>query len=55
VYPLSSSEGASGDAPIKDEHSWGQGARGATGYEDSGESEIMVDDGTAIPGLGGQE
>lgn len=55
VYPVSSSEGASGDAPIKDEHSWGQGARGAAGYEDSGESEITVDDGTAVPGLGGQE
>jgi hypothetical protein len=55
VYPLSSSQGASGDAPIKDEHSWGQGARGAAGYEDSGESEIMVDDGTVISGLDAQE
>ncbi len=41
VYPVSSMEGASGDARIQDEPSWGQGERGAAGYEDSGSSETL--------------
>ncbi len=40
VYPVSEDEGASPDAPIRDEASWGQGERGAEGYNDSGDSEI---------------
>jgi hypothetical protein len=40
VYPVSSSEGASDDAQIRGEASWGQGERGAAGYEDSGGSEL---------------
>ena len=40
VYPASSAEGATGDAPIRGESEWGQGERGAAGYEDSGESEL---------------
>lgn len=40
VYPVSASEGAPGDAPVQPEASWGQGERGAAGYEDSGESAI---------------
>ena len=40
VYPVSSMEGASGDAEIRGEMSWGQGERGAAGYEDSGGSEL---------------
>jgi CheY-like chemotaxis protein len=40
VYPVSASEGASPDAQIHDEMSWGQGERGAEGYYDHGESEI---------------
>jgi hypothetical protein len=40
VYPVSSSEGASPDAYVHDEASWGQGERGAAGYEDSGGSEL---------------
>ena len=40
VYPVSRSEGASGDAEIRGEMSWGQGERGAAGYEDHGDSEI---------------
>ena len=40
VYPVSSMEGASGDAEIRGEMSWGQGEQGAAGYEDSGGSEL---------------
>jgi CheY-like chemotaxis protein len=40
VYPVSASEGASPDAQIHDEMSWGQGERGAEGYHDHGDSEI---------------
>ena len=40
VYPVSSSEGASPDAPVHGQKSWGQGERGAAGYEDSGGSEL---------------
>jgi hypothetical protein len=39
VYPMSASEGASADAGTKGEMAWGQGERGAEGYEDSGDSE----------------
>jgi hypothetical protein len=42
VYPVSASEGASGDAQIKGEESWGQGERGAAGYQDHGTSETMT-------------
>lgn len=40
VYPVSASEGASPDAKIQGQTSWGQGERGAAGYEDSGGSEL---------------
>ena len=40
VYPVSASEGASPDAMVHGEASWGQGERGAAGYEDSGGSEL---------------
>ena len=40
VYPASSAEGAAGDATIRGESEWGQGERGAAGYEDSGSSEL---------------
>ena len=42
VYPVSSSGGAGGEAPIRGEASWGQGERGAAGYEDHGTSEAMT-------------
>ncbi len=42
VYPLSASQGASGNAPIIGEEAWGQGDRGAAGYSDSGDSETMT-------------
>ena len=40
VYPVSAPEGASPDATVHGEASWGQGERGAAGYEDSGGSEL---------------
>lgn len=44
VYPVSASQGASADAPVQGEASWGQGERGATGYGDSGDSETTEPD-----------
>src|SRR5919108_5209544 len=41
VYPVSASEGASPDALVHGEASWGQGERGTAGYEDSGGSELI--------------
>jgi hypothetical protein len=41
VYPVSASEGAGKDAMVHGEASWGQGERGAAGYEDSGGSELI--------------
>ncbi len=41
VYPLSASESASGEALVHSEPAWGQGERGAVGYEDSGASGIL--------------
>ncbi|MBV8847390.1 MAG: CBS domain-containing protein [Bryobacterales bacterium] len=41
VYPMSGPH-PPGDAPIVTPGSWGQGARGAAGYEDHGESEIYM-------------
>lgn len=41
VYPMSASEGASPDAEAKGEKAWGQGERGAEGYDDSGSSETF--------------
>lgn len=43
VYPASESEGAAGDAPLRGEEEWGQGERGAAGYEDSGGSELNLE------------
>jgi CBS domain-containing protein len=41
VYPMSGPH-PSGDAPIISEPAWGQGQRGAAGYEDHGESETFM-------------
>ncbi len=41
VYPMSGPH-PSGDAPIVTPASWGQGQRGAAGYEDHGESELNI-------------
>lgn len=43
VYPMSGPH-PSGNAPIIPEPAWGQGQRGALGYEDHGESEIYLVD-----------
>ena len=43
VYPASGPS-APGDAKIVTPRSWGQGARGAAGYEDHGESELNIPD-----------
>lgn len=40
VYPVSGPPPPSGDAPLHGMASWGQGERGAAGYEDHGDSEI---------------
>lgn len=42
VYPVSELQQAPAGATIHGEASWGQGARGAAGYEDHGESELFV-------------
>ncbi len=42
VYPASAEEQAPSDATAQGEASWGQGARGAEGYNDSGRSELKL-------------
>jgi hypothetical protein len=44
IYPISADEGASDDAPVEGEEAFGQGARGAAGYQDSGDSGIIPPD-----------
>ena len=41
VYPVSALEEANPEAMVHGEASWGQGDRGAAGYEDSGGSELI--------------
>lgn len=41
VYPVSASAGANQNAMVHGQASWGQGERGAAGYEDSGGSELI--------------
>lgn len=56
VYPASG-PWPEGDAPFKGEASWGQGERGAAGYEDHGTSETMTmppdDEQEPHPAIGG--
>ncbi|RIK42452.1 MAG: hypothetical protein DCC55_08775 [Chloroflexi bacterium] len=42
VYPASGPRPAGGDAPFRGMASWGQGERGAAGYENHGESELRL-------------
>ena len=42
VYPASAAEDAPSDAQPQGEASWGQGRRGAQGYQDHGESELHI-------------
>ena len=44
VYPVSEMEGAGREAKVHGEKSFGQGTRGAKGYDDSGTSEIIQDE-----------
>jgi hypothetical protein len=41
VYPVSEIDKADDKAKVHGEASWGQGERGAAGYEDSGSSELF--------------
>ncbi len=50
VYPMSG-HNAPKDAEIRNPASWGQGERGAAGYEDSGGSELTMRDGQLLGGL----
>ena len=45
IYPVSEMEGASEDAKVHGEASFGQGKHGAQGYQDSGASEIIPNEG----------
>lgn len=51
VYPQSAAERPGRDAPVRTERSWGQGKRGAAGYEDAGGSELSMRDGELLGGL----
>lgn len=44
----------SGNAPLRGQMEWGQGERGAAGYDDHGESELSFKSGVLLGGLGGQ-
>jgi hypothetical protein len=50
VYPMSAGNAPS-DAEIRTPGSWGQGERGAAGYEDAGGSELTMRDGQLLGGL----
>ena len=44
IYPVSEMGGASPDAKVHGEESFGQGDRGAAGYQDAGSSGIIPDE-----------
>lgn len=50
VYPMSGPHPA-GNAELKEQAAWGQGERGAAGYEDHGGSELTLDSGQLLGGL----
>lgn len=50
VYPMSGPH-PPGPAEIKEQASWGQGERGAAGYEDHGGSELTLEGGQLLGGL----
>src|SRR6266853_4936455 len=54
VYPMSGPHPA-GDAEIRGQASWGQGERGATGYEDQGSSELTYEGGQVLGGYSVEE
>jgi uncharacterized protein (DUF2267 family) len=51
VYPASSTDSIPKDAQAQGMASWGQGSRGAAGYDDSGGSELVWRDGQVLGGL----
>ena len=51
VYPASATERPSGDAEVRTPAAWGQGERGAEGYNDAGGSELVMRDGQLLGGL----
>ncbi len=54
VYPMSGPHPA-GDAEIRGQASWGQGERGAAGYEDHGSSELTYEGGQVLGGYSAEE
>lgn len=54
VYPMSGPHPA-GNAPIRTEGAWGQGERGAAGYEDDGSSELSYEGGQGSGGPAGEQ
>lgn len=50
VYPMSGPH-PQGNVEIKGQASWGQGGRGAAGYEDHGGSELTFEDGQLLGGF----
>lgn len=50
VYPMSGPLPA-GNAPIRGQMGWGQGDRGAAGYQDHGSSQLSIDSGVLVGGL----
>src|SRR6266705_2698989 len=53
VYPMSGPHPA-GNAEIRGQASWGQGERGAAGYEDHGSSELSYEGGQLLGGSGAE-
>ncbi|HTI63561.1 MAG TPA: hypothetical protein VL524_08615 [Gemmatimonadaceae bacterium] len=51
VYPMSGGVPEGKHPELRNPASWGQGARGAAGYEDSGGSELYMHDGQLLGGL----
>lgn len=51
VYPVSGGPTPGGDAEVRTMAAWGQGKRGAAGYEDSGGSELVLRGGQLLGGL----
>jgi hypothetical protein len=51
VHPMSAGPDPDRDAEIRTMAGWGQGERGAAGYEDSGGSELVMRDGQLLGGL----
>lgn len=54
IYPVSEMENAAPDAVVRGERSFGQGERGSAGYEDAGESGVIVLD-EELPGKSRKE